>query len=67
MKRIVIPSHMTEQALKDLDTRIMLNVIYTVVSRMREAWFTQTLRNIKGSKRMKAISLFTFVCFLRGR
>ena len=67
MKRMVIPSHMTEQALKDLDIRTMLNVIYSVVSRMREAWFTQTLRNIKGSKRMKATPLSTFVCFLRGR
>lgn len=40
MKRMVIPSHKTEQALKDLDIRIRLNVIYMVVSRIREAWFT---------------------------
>lgn len=63
MKRTVILSHRTEQALKDLEIRIVLNVICMAVSRIRVAcWFTQTLRNIKGSKRMKVTPLSTLVC-----
>lgn len=67
MKRMVIPSHMmTEQVLKDLEIRIILNVVHIVVSRIRETWFTQILRNIKGSERMKVTPLSTLVCLLRG-
>lgn len=54
MKRAVISSHLTEQALEDLEIRIILNGVNMVVSRIRVACcFTQTLRNIKESKRWR--------------
>lgn len=64
MRRAVISNHSTEQALEDLEIRITLNGADMVVSRIRVAGcFTQTLRNIKESKRMKVIPLSTVLCF----
>lgn len=64
MRRAVTSNHSTEQALEDLEIRITLNGVDMVVSRIRVSYcFTQTLRNIKESKRMKVIPLSTVLCF----